>query len=913
MTVVGEPGSSSSINVEVSPVDMLEPYSTLITVNLRACFLGEETLASDGLGCEVCNGYLSQDNMTCVTCADGQIGNHVTRTCGDCAAGTFAIPELNRCEPCPEGHYQRESGADSCDKCPEGKYSDVTGAVECKICDPGTYQGLLGQVACTPCAPGHHASERGQSACSKCSIKTYSSVHGAVECDNCPAFTNNYQDAAMPPGGIDNFVPDSLSHCFPEIGYYGMSGQPGTECPEGGICCECLATDSGGDRDLCTCISGSELPYPEDGFIRSVRIPHLMLRCPLDGACAGSEKLVHPDTQIQPSSDGTDDGYANATESELLEANYAGNCNEGYEERLCGQCAADHYKNAGRCNECHGQASKALLFILLLVLILAGLAYGIKSGIDFFKSGAVAIAIDWVQTQATLYQYEIGWPSSINGMLKLFSVAIFNVEVLATECVMDTDFYESYILKLASPIIVLSLIVIMYVSLSLAVQAKQINAGKVVLYQAYLVNAVLFIINLVYPSMVSVTLSIFHCQTFSDGTSYLNAEPAIECGTATWWGYAGSFGIIGILFYLIGIPALCYAILRRNKGSLVDPLFKKQFGALYIVYSTDYYYWEVVLMIKKLCMLLLVVIFPDSVLLQVIGALLVLAASIGIGFVTSPFQFAHNNLLDNFASFSCYATLGSGLFFNGGNLSDNEENTVIAVIMMAYFAIALLLMHGIVYDFLAYHAESLAELKWARSMLMENAFVDKTFNTKVAVTDKTHWAKKDKMIGDKLFKQIIENAEEGSKSLLPPKATEDTTFVPEGMQSDAAGENMLDIAKKNGPTTYNDFRSAVTKMIELHHTMQIWASHESPTKVAGPIDSASQSPYQGTAKKRDMVSLEDLLVGKSPNDHEGNDLALPGMGVVAMTGNESPRLAPEIVHALSRLETEESGTEVHDL
>eukprot|EP00854_Cymbomonas_tetramitiformis_P004991 gene4991-6079_t len=191
----------------------------------------------------------------------------------------------------------------------------------------------------------------------------------------------------MPPGGIDDFVPDSLYHCFPEIGYYGLSGKRGTECPKGGICCECSPIDSGGDRDFCTCISGSELPYPEEGFIRSVRVSHRMLRCPLNGACAGSEKLVHPDKLIQSTSNGTETDDSDASEDPSA-ANFAGICNSGYEERLCGQCSVNYYKNEGKCMECHGQASRAMLFILMLLLIMTGLGYGIKSGLDFFKSGA---------------------------------------------------------------------------------------------------------------------------------------------------------------------------------------------------------------------------------------------------------------------------------------------------------------------------------------------------------------------------------------------------------------------------------------------------------------------------------------------------------------------------------------------
>ncbi|KAK3268523.1 hypothetical protein CYMTET_22979 [Cymbomonas tetramitiformis] len=31
---------------------------------------------------EVCDGYLSEDNQTCITCRNGQIGDDITRTCG---------------------------------------------------------------------------------------------------------------------------------------------------------------------------------------------------------------------------------------------------------------------------------------------------------------------------------------------------------------------------------------------------------------------------------------------------------------------------------------------------------------------------------------------------------------------------------------------------------------------------------------------------------------------------------------------------------------------------------------------------------------------------------------------------------------------------------------------------------------
>lgn len=74
------------------------------------------------------------------------------------------------------------------------------------------------------------------SSCRQCSFAEYQDEEARASCKACPAHTNNFQTAALQKKGalsLEEFVPDSVWDCFPEVGYFGWPGLPATKCPAG--------------------------------------------------------------------------------------------------------------------------------------------------------------------------------------------------------------------------------------------------------------------------------------------------------------------------------------------------------------------------------------------------------------------------------------------------------------------------------------------------------------------------------------------------------------------------------------------------------------------------------------------------------------------------------------------------------
>lgn len=118
----------------------------------------------------------------------------------------------------------------------------------------------------------------------------------------------------------------------------------------------------------------------------------------------------------------------------------------------------------------------------------------------------------------------------------------------------------------------------------------------------------LFILFILYPVITSTAFKAFECEDFSDGTSWLVADYAIQCS------YAGgetssdyvpviALGVISLLLWPIGVPAASYALLRRCKAAIQSgkpsPLSQAT-RFLHRPYEPRCYYWELVEIMRKL-------------------------------------------------------------------------------------------------------------------------------------------------------------------------------------------------------------------------------------------------------------------------------------------------------------------------
>ncbi|XP_071838885.1 uncharacterized protein [Apostichopus japonicus] len=128
----------------------------------------------------------SMQGMPLVNCTAGE--EPFELTCLSCPPGTFFRMRLQRCIPCPIGHYQDMMGQTSCKMCVDGSSTAATGTPHsrycrhqcqpgeyshtglqhCLLCPENMYQPSPGSLGCLPCPEGTFSDRKGSSYASSC-------------------------------------------------------------------------------------------------------------------------------------------------------------------------------------------------------------------------------------------------------------------------------------------------------------------------------------------------------------------------------------------------------------------------------------------------------------------------------------------------------------------------------------------------------------------------------------------------------------------------------------------------------------------------------------------------------------------------------------------------------------------------
>ena len=214
----------------------------------------------------------------------------------------------------------------------------------------------------------------------------------------------------------------------------------------------------------------------------------------------------------------------------------------------------------------------------------------------------------------------VPWPSFLITVWNGIGV-VTNIDLLSAisvDCVTSTwDFFDHFIVTISYPVVVLCIIAaVTFIRASVADEDDKndiyVEGWKVSLFGLFLV----------YPSLTSTILRVWHCRDIN-GTQYLVADYRLVCVSSSdvdskWLGYAMIAGV-AFMCYAVGIPLLFSYLLYRNRHALHDVEHPNhaecasKLGFLYKAYTPKAWWWENVLLAHKLALTgLIIFIKPDT-------------------------------------------------------------------------------------------------------------------------------------------------------------------------------------------------------------------------------------------------------------------------------------------------------------
>ena len=415
--------------------------------------------------------------------------------------------------------------------CAGGTFLAAPNATTCTSCSAGTFTPIASNMTasfrqCALCAPGSFASSAGAFQCTLCLANQFSGTLGAVSCSNCQRFSTSS------PGS---------SKCTCDEGYYMNANKSACmPCASGADC----GIGSGARRSVALLRS---LP----GHYRLVienesDAAPLFFACPMSTACLGSA---------------------------------SGACDTGYTGVLCGVCSGGYHKTSDgkTCIECASApiGRIALYFAVLGVVAAGGFLIVQHVTISSEFQEAVVITISFAQVLGSVSSNsgtgarETRYPEFLSGLISTLKFTLFAfIEGANFSCAAPYNFLDSYWTQTGFVLCAIALIAVLHQVVVPA--AFRHNpawfGGDAHPVRDQLVRLCMFGMGVIYPSLSSISLAMFRCQTVG-AHSYLSADLSIDCDSGA-FRVAWIFNIVFVVLIVIGWPATLFFYLWRTKKAL---------------------------------------------------------------------------------------------------------------------------------------------------------------------------------------------------------------------------------------------------------------------------------------------------------------------------------------------------------
>ena len=194
------------------------------------------------------------------------------------------------------------------------------------------------------------------------------------------------------------------------------------------------------------------------------------------------------------------------------------------------------------------------------------------------------------------------------------------------------------------------------------------------------ISVLSFMAFFLYTGIATRIFRLFKCREIH-GVYYLIDDYSVTCFDEVWWPY-GSFAVLCIGLYVIGIPLVQYLALWYYKDNLhesaaknlvIHRRVKKQYGSIYEHYTDECYYYDFVDLFRRLLLTGGLILVGSSIAQVFLGIMICLTWALLVAF-KRPYKAYWDNILAIVLSLHLLFTLVSGMALKLYQLSEiNDE------------------------------------------------------------------------------------------------------------------------------------------------------------------------------------------------------------------------------------------------
>lgn len=350
-----------------------------------------------------------------------------------------------------------------------------------------------------------------------------------------------------------------------------------------------------------------------------------------------------------------------------------GECAKGYTGNLCAVCADGYISGTSNtCKKCPSPSNNIILISFLTLLFTSVICYIIYRTYEdayepkLYHSVLIKILMNYLQLMMLTSVIKVRWPDPFYDLISIQEQIGSNTgKLLSIDCLIQDNtsldpYYVNQLFSFVAPLVLGVMITLIWLVISMFI----VNKSRVV---KPFITSLVVVFFILHPGISSNALSILSCYEIENGEFWNTNSFDIQCYTQEYASRYYALFVLDLALWTIGMPALGYVMLWKNRTSLDDPSTKAKYGFLYHGYQSDRFYWEFVIMLRKLLIISVAILMRYStVSLQLIFVLILLLAALALNQYYKPFELSELNRTENYSIILSIICLTSGLMIESG-------------------------------------------------------------------------------------------------------------------------------------------------------------------------------------------------------------------------------------------------------